>query len=256
MKCLIVGASAGLGRCLAEELAARGHDLFLVASGEVDLDALSRDVRLRHGVAVAFAALDLAAFDVDALHSRVMASMSEIDALFFVAGMGSDEDSGATEAALVDRLVAINYVSGVKIVNAFLDDLSQRPKASCVGIGSIAAVRGRSSNMIYASAKRGLEAYFEAVRHRLAESGCRVQFYRAGFMRTTMLGERQTALPIASPRKVARAILNNLDRDLGTSYIPGWWRWIALVLRLMPWLIYRRLFVVENRNDAADSGQD
>ena len=59
MIAIVVGASAGLGRALAEELAATGHDLVVVSSDARDLEALASDLRIRHGVRVVTVPFDL-----------------------------------------------------------------------------------------------------------------------------------------------------------------------------------------------------
>jgi short-subunit dehydrogenase len=56
---IVVGASSGLGRALATELAAKGYALVLVASDRRDLDALGANLHLAHGTLVHALALDL-----------------------------------------------------------------------------------------------------------------------------------------------------------------------------------------------------
>ena len=242
-KSVVVGASSGLGRAIAEKLAEKGDELHLLARDERDLDPLAHDFFVRFGVKVGWTAVDLAKFDAPALVQHLIDEMGGVDNVFLVAGLGDDADAGPLPDAQLRMLVEVNYISLTRIANAFLAHLTGRPEANLVGIGSIAAVRGRRANMVYGSAKRGLEAYFEAVRHFLASSGCRVQFYRAGFMHTSMLGNRRSILPAAAPDVVAARIVANLDRDLGTTYIPSWWRWVGLVLRVLPWIIFKRLSI-------------
>ena len=55
-----------------------------------------------------------------------------------------------------------------------------------VGFGSIAGARGRSRNIVYAAAKRGLQTYFESLRHGHLPSALRVQFHRLGFLRSNL----------------------------------------------------------------------
>ena len=87
MTALVVGASSGLGRALAGELARRRHDLLLVASDARDLEAVAADLNLRHGVAVRALALDLSAEPDPA--ARIVAAlhgMTPLDALLLPAG--------------------------------------------------------------------------------------------------------------------------------------------------------------------------
>ena len=58
---LVTGASAGIGRALAKEFAANGHDVVLVARRETELLALANDLEDAHGVRAHAIELDLAA---------------------------------------------------------------------------------------------------------------------------------------------------------------------------------------------------
>jgi short-subunit dehydrogenase len=242
MRAVIIGASAGLGRALAERMAAAGHTLFLVARDGRDLDAVARDLSLRFGGAVQWMEADLAQPDCDAIRKGALAALGSVDGLFMVSGIGDDQDHGHLDETVLQRLIAVNYAGPVALINAFLPDLTGPGPHHLVGIGSVASIRGRSRNVVYGSAKRGLEFYFESLRHRLSTSGCKVCFYRAGFMDTTMLGNGPRGLLVASPIDVAESIVADLDSGSdGMSYLPRWWRLIALILELLPWALFRRL---------------
>lgn len=242
MNMVIVGASAGLGRALAEELAALGHRLLLVASDARDLEAVGRDLTLRYGGPVGTLAIDLQNFDADAFRGAVLARLDSVDGLFLVAGFGDEDDCGALPKGRALALTKINFVAPLLIANAFLDHLAARPRAHLVGIGSMAAIRGRSRNMVYGASKRGLEFYFEALRHRLSGAACKVQFYRVGFMATTMFKGRHGPL-VAKPEQVAKSIVRRLDGREGAFTLSLPWKLISLVLRLLPYSIFRRLDV-------------
>ncbi len=240
MKNVIVGASAGLGRALAEELASRGHTLMLVASDPRDLDALANDLRLRFAIDAKSCVVDLRHFDTNTLYNEVIARMGEVDALFLVAGFGDDADCGPISNDLVRTLTEINYTAPVMIANAFINHLTSRPQGHIIGIGSVAAMRGRASNMIYGASKRGLEFYFEALRIRLEATSCRVQFYRAGFMATTMYKGKKGLL-VADPASVARRIADRLGGAQGLAYMPSFWSAIGFILCSLPYTVFRRL---------------
>lgn len=240
---LIVGASAGLGRALAEQMAEAGHTLFLVASDGQDLAPLAADLSIRFNAKVTWMATDLARVDAAALRDRVLAALGGLDDLMLVAGFSDlARDRGPVPPAMVERLVAVNLTSALLIANAFLGDLAANPRANLVGMGSVAAVRGRRSNMVYGAAKRGLEGYFESCRHWLAgEGGAKVQFYRLGFLSTSLTFGQRLPFPALSPEKAAHTVIANLGRDLGACYLPWWWRGIMTLLAHMPWGIFRRL---------------
>lgn len=241
MKAVVIGASAGLGRALAGCLAEAGHELVLVARDGRDLDAVARDLTLRFGGPVGWIEADLGNPDAAALRRDVLQRLGGIDALFLVAGLGDDTDCGPMADTALRRVIDVNYAGPVSLINAFLPDLTRAAPAHLVGVGSVAAIRGRSRNMVYGSAKRGLEFYFEALRHRLSDSGCRVQFYRAGFMDTTMLGNEPPGPLVVKPETVARAMVTRLNGPQGLTYLPRRWVLVALILRLLPWALFRKM---------------
>jgi short-subunit dehydrogenase len=241
VKAVVIGASAGLGRALAGCLAEAGHELVLVARDGRDLDAVSRDLSIRFGGRVSWIEADLTAFDPAALRDQVLQRLGGIDALFVISGLGDDSDRGPMADSLLRRLIEVNYTAPISVINAFLPDLARAEPTHLVGIGSVAAIRGRSRNMVYGSAKRGLEFYFEALRHRFSQTGCRVQFYRVGFMDTTMLGNQLPGPLVVKPETVARAMVRRLNGPQGCTFLPRRWMLVALILRLLPWALFKRM---------------
>ncbi len=243
MTSLVVGGSSGLGRAIATRLAASGHGVFLVSSDARDLEPLARDLALRFDVTVGYLEVDLRKPDVDVLKARVVELFdSGLDNLFYVAGYGRpDYDSGPVADDFAEAVASVNYTSGVRIVNAFLEDLREREGANLVGIGSAAADRPRRMNSIYGSAKRGFESYFGALRHYLSPYPCAVQFYRAGYLDTRMTFGRALPLPKMDPDVAARKVVSNLGSDTGVRYVPWWWWIVMTVYQLVPWFLFKRL---------------
>ena len=243
MNSLIIGGSSGLGRSLAEQLAKKKYNVYLVSSDKLDLEAVTNDLKIRYDVKVGCLQLDLREFDVDTLIKNLNQEFGEIDNLFFVAGLGNDNDIGAVSDKTAKDLIEVNFMSGIRIINAFLPTIMGKIKSNIVAIGSVASVRGRNKNIIYGASKRGLEFYFEAIKHRLQNENCNVQFYRIGFMSTSMLGSKKTFLPVSNPDDVAAKILKNLNRDQGMKFIPFWWCYLSWVLSNLPWYFFKKIKV-------------
>ncbi len=241
MTAIVVGASSGLGRALSVELARNGHPLLLIASDARDLDALGSDLRLRFKAEVGILALDLAAnADPGARVLEALAELPPPSALLLPLGMSRSDDDGSLAVGAIGQLLAINLHAPLAISHALLPSLLET-HGSIVGFGSIAGARGRSRNIVYATAKRGLETFFESLRHRHLPSALRVQFYRLGFLRSNLTFGMKLALPAAEPEDVARKVVKALRRDSFDHYEPRWWGMIALIIRCLPWFAFRRM---------------
>ena len=240
---VIVGASSGVGRALAGALAARGWKLVLSARDRRDLDAVAADLNLRFNVACEPLPVDLSNCDFagETFCEQCVSALGVIDALFYVAGAIDDHDDGSTDDETTLKLAQVNYVSAIKTLGAFAKLFDQRGRGTLVGFSSIAAAAPRRQNVVYSSAKAGLETYLRGLRHRFADTPVSVQGYALGYVDTAMAYGKKLLLPAVSANAVANEVVRNLNRDIGIKYYPAYWRLITLALRLLPWFIYKRL---------------
>ena len=241
MSHVIVGASSGLGRALAEALAQRRHDLVLVASDARDLDAIATDLALRHGVAVRTLALDVGREPDPG--ARILAALDGFaapTALLLPIGYSRDDDELALGAAAIGQLLAINLHAPLAIVHALLPALVEQ-RGVIVLFGSVAAIRGRGRNVVYASAKRALESLHESLRQRYRPDELRVQLYQLGFLATNLTHGMRLPMPPMAPADVAAIVAARLDKGSARWSLPRKWWLIALIVRALPWPIYRRM---------------
>ena len=242
MTAVVVGASAGLGRALAEALAAAGHDLVVVSSDARDLEALASDLRIRRGVRVVVVPLDLGG-ELCGL-GRLRNAASELggpDALLLPIGWTTAVDDATLGADVAERLVRTNFLSVTAIVAELLPELRKKPRASVLGFGSVAATRGRGANMVYAASKRALQTWFEGLRHACAGTPIEVCFYVLGYLDTSLAFGRRTLLPRADPSRLAARVVRELGRRGGVVYYPPAWRVVCAVLPLVPFFVFKRL---------------
>lgn len=245
MKVLIIGASAGLGRALAEEAARRSHDVLLVARDSRDLDALCRDLILSCRIRAEYAACDLSDPE-ESCHVITAASSryGPIDAVLLPAGIARDDDDGLLPPRASRTIFNVNLFTPTCIIAALWPALEVRPSAFVIGFGSIAASRGRSRNVLYAAAKRGLTSFFESLMHKAAGSSIRVQFYHVGYLDTTQTAGKDLVLPKGSPRAFARVVFDRMPVTFHRpAYYPPYWRYLTLLVRWMPWPLYRKINV-------------
>lgn len=241
MTAVVVGASSGLGRALATELARRGSGLLLVASDARDVEALAADLGIRYGIAVRTLAIDLArAPDPGGAVAAALAELPPPSVLLLAAGWSRVDDAFGLDAVRIGQLLAVNLHAPLAIVHALLPALREA-RGTVVLFGSIAAVRGRGRNVVYAGAKRALESLYESLRQAYGPHELHVQLYRLGFLATNLT--HGLALPLApsEPASVARIVAGRIGGRSGRWTVPRRFALLAGIVRWLPWPLYRRM---------------
>lgn len=166
---LITGASHGLGRALAEELAECGMNLILVALPNSGLGAAAREITTRHAVCVETYACDLTAPGVpEALCAWVSAQCLPVAVLINNAGVGYNacfRDSTLRENATCIRL---NALATVLLTRLFLPELCRHPRAYLLNVASMAAFYPMPHMPVYAPTKAFIVSFSSALQAELA----------------------------------------------------------------------------------------
>lgn len=242
MKALVVGASSGVGRALCEELAKIGTDLLIVSSDKRDLKALASHLHNLYSIEVKI--VEINAFHVSESIEKINKIAIEfglLESLYFPIGVSSEDDCGFLGIQHSIAILNANLTIVIGLVSHFLPLLDSRIGSQIVGFGSISASRGRKKNIVYAAAKRGLDSYFESLRHLMANSKIRVQFYQLGYVSTQQTFGKRLMFPTVSAQQVAQVVLRNRYKDIGKVFFPRYWTLIIQIILWMPWNIFKKL---------------
>ncbi|MEN8253956.1 MAG: SDR family oxidoreductase [Verrucomicrobiota bacterium] len=237
---LILGATSDMAQAIAKKFAAEGWSLTLAALEPDLLEPIASDLRLR-------SKMDIQALEFDALafpsHQAFYDSLeTKPDAVICVFGYMGDQQLAHTDFAEVRKTIDVNYAGAVSILNVVAEDFADRGHGSIVGISSVAGDRGRQSNYIYGSAKAGFTAYLSGLRNRLAKYGVQVMTVKPGFCRTKMTENLELPAALtAEPEQVANAVYRGLKRKRNVIYVIWKWRWIMLVIRHIPEVVFKRM---------------
>lgn len=151
--------------------------------------------------------------------------------------LGCQRDLSQLEAA-----VAINGMSPVLCAEAVAGYFEKTNRGTLVVIGSVAGDRARQSNYAYGASKGLVERYVEGLQHRFARSAVRVILAKPGPTATPMTALLQAAgARLAPVERVATLIVSGVDRGHEVVYAPRRWRWIMLMIRMLPRVIFNRL---------------
>jgi short-subunit dehydrogenase len=235
---ILIGASSPVARALAEQWAARGHALALGGRDTDGIGRIAADLNTRYHAAVR-------PFEYDALQPPAakelldsLAGADRIDGVVVaVADMG-DEQRARNDEAYAAQMRRINVTGLMPVLEEAAQRLAAGGHGFVIGIGSVAGDRPRKSNYTYGAAKAELAAFLAELRRRGGSRGVHVLTVKPGYVDTRMTWNKSSPIA-ASPAQVARDVVRALDSGKGTLYTPWFWRWIMLVVRLLPKPLFR-----------------
>jgi NAD(P)-dependent dehydrogenase (short-subunit alcohol dehydrogenase family) len=171
---LVTGASSGIGRNIAEKLAANGHFVYAGARKEKDLaelDALENIKAVRLDVTLQG--------DIDAAVELVRREGRGLYGVVNNAGVGYSNRFDETDASDIDFVFGVN-VYGPFLVNKAFMPLLIESEGRTATIGSIAGFLSGQQFGVYSMSKFAVEAYTEALAAEVAEAGVKVSVIEPG----------------------------------------------------------------------------
>lgn len=241
MRVIILGATSAIAEATARLYAAEGAELLLVARQPERLAAIAADLRLRGAARVETATRDLAGID-DAFAGFV-ATLGGVDHILLAYGVLGDQKAVEHDPQAAQTSLMVNFTSAAAWALAAAGVLERQGRGSLVVLGSVAGDRGRRANFVYGAAKAGLATLVEGIAHRFAASGPRAVIVKPGPVVTPMtegFANRKGAM-WSTPEAVAAIVRRAADRGGPVVYAPWFWRWIMLVIRLLPARVFNRL---------------
>jgi short-subunit dehydrogenase len=236
---MITGASSGLGRGMALEIAARGGHLGLLARREDLLNEIVDEARARKVKAVAATADVRDAKAVREAADRFRKELGPIDILIANAGIGTADHAVSLTPEHAANVIGINVLGAVNSVAAVLPEMVERKQGRLVAISSLAAYRGLAKSAAYCASKAALSAYFESLRIDLLHTGVGVTTIHPGFIKTALTAGREAKMPyLMELDNGVKKIVGAIEKEKKTYAFP--WQ-LATIVRssmLMPASIY------------------
>jgi short-subunit dehydrogenase len=194
---LMTGASSGIGRGLAIELARRGAKLGLNARRTELLQELAAEISLvNKSTEVVLLPADVQ--DENAMRAagkRLTELFGHVDLLIANAGTGVTNAGTEFDASKLADVINVNVIGAANSVAAVLPEMLARGSGHLVIISSLAAYRGLPKSAAYCASKAAVSAMFESFRLDLAPRGIDVTIIHPGFIRTPLTAGRKARLP-------------------------------------------------------------
>ncbi len=233
---LVTGASSGIGRALAGELASRGARVGLLARRAAELEALAEEIAEHGGRALAVPC-DVGERDgVSAAVRRVEEGLGPVDILVNNAGYGGHRSFLEWDPDDVERMFRVNVLGSVYPTQAVLPGMVERGRGWVVFVASVAGKVATPGESVYAATKFAVVGLASALSLEVEDAGVHVLTVCPGAVRTPFFSEEDLRRlpPVAlrhmvEPGEVAAAVLEALRRGRRELVVP---RWMAVAPRV------------------------
>lgn len=215
MNAVVTGASSGIGRALAIQLAATGTKVFLIARRQALLEDVAAAIHAQGGQAETLV-LDVADTEVTVHRLRQLDAQHPIDLIIANAGVGVPPSLPASLPAYSWEAISgafhINFCGAAATLTAVLPAMVARGRGHLVGIGSLASFGALPSSAAYCAPKAGLSMLLDCLRLDLRHTPITVTSVHAGFVRTDMVARSTHPMPqLLDTDDAARRILAAIE---------------------------------------------
>ncbi len=244
-RAIVTGASSGIGRAIALELARQGGKVVCMARREDRLQVLAQEIESLGGstLCVAGDVTDAAA------RARCMEAAQShfggLDILVNNAGVGAIGPFETADPQRVRRIMEVNFFALVEMTRSALPLLKQGRRPMIVNISSILGRRGVPYNSEYAASKFAVHGFSESIRAEFVTAGIDVLVVSPGTTDTEFFdqvieskgGPKWPEHKAVTAEAVAQATVRAIRRGSHeiTPYL--WGKVLVLLNRLSPWLV-------------------
>jgi NAD(P)-dependent dehydrogenase (short-subunit alcohol dehydrogenase family) len=217
---LVTGASRGIGRASALELARRGYHIIALARAVAALESLDDEIRAAGGGAT-LTPLDIKDFDgLDRLGGVMFERWGRLDALVSCAGvLGVLTPLAHARPSMMQEAFAVNVLAAQRLIRS-MDPLLRAAGGSALFVTSRAGRNPRAHWGAYAASKAALDALVRCYAQESAVARLRVRLFDPGPVRTAL---RAKAYPgedpqsLIGPEALAPALVDVLEMPFGTD---------------------------------------
>ena len=239
---VIFGATSAIAVETARIYAQEAASFVLIGRNQAKLESVEKDLKTRGAVSVKTLISDLSvSADHASLMPQVNAAMPKVDLALIAYGSLGEQKSAEASVEVMTKELETNFVSVVSLLTYMANYFSAKKSGTIAVVSSVAGDRGRQSNYVYGAAKGALTLVLQGLRNRLFSDGVQVLTIKPGFVDTPMTADIKKNFLFVKPKLVAEQIVIAVKKKKDVVYVPWFWRYIMLIIKIIPEFIFKRL---------------
>lgn len=232
-KIIIIGASSGLGRRLAELYAEEGCTIGVMARR----GTLLKELEQQFPGNIFSKQADISNENISEILNELISQLKGVDVIIITASIINFNSTLAEN--LETETIAINVTGFTRIVTAAWQHFKQTGSGQIVGITSIAAARGNKTAPAYHASKSYQSLYLESLRVKSKNEKANIIITELipGYIDTAM-GKGDRLFWVSTLEKASRQSKNAIDKKKSSAFITKRWWFIFHIQRLLPNYFY------------------
>lgn len=230
----LVGASAGLGRALADKLVEAGAEVVISARGEDGLKQAVSEI----GTKASYVTVDVSDND-DVI--RAATEVGKIDGYVHLAGVYWPQGAKEWDADQVNAMCDINFTGLARVLGQVVPNMVQRDGGHIVITSSLTGFRGLPGSIGYTASKAATMSLAECMYADLRKTGVDIQVVNPGFIKTQLTDKNDFNMPfIMEPEEAAQIVFDHMKSGGFKRSFPTLFSLVFRGSQFLPdWLYYR-----------------
>ena len=243
-KIVIIGATSAIAEhCARLWLEKQPVDLTLVGRDAQRIERVATDLKVRSPESE-IRIVQTGFLDPEAIKATVenITQSGKVDVVLIAHGSLPEQADCQDDLTACREALDINGISPVLYAEAFAKQMAKANHGTIALIGSVAGDRGRKSNYVYGAAKGLVTRYAQGLQHRFASTGVKVVLIKPGPTDTPMTAHlKDKGARLASVESVAKQIVEGVEAAKPVIYAPGKWLLIMMVIRHLPFFLFKKM---------------
>jgi short-subunit dehydrogenase len=218
---LITGASAGIGKAIAEKLTELNCNVVLLSRRKEILEEFADKHKNSLGKIITIKC-DVANFEeVKNAFVIIKSKLGQIDIAILNAGVSRRNDVKDFNSHIAEKIINTNFLGITYCTEFLIKDFMTRENGVIVGVSSLADSRGYPRSGFYSASKAAVTQLFESLRIELKPYNIKVIIVKPGFVRTAITDKNEFKMPfLMDVDKAAEIIINGIQKGKSVIQFP------------------------------------